>query len=604
MNNNVIVILVDSVFSQCIGKRRTKISSTPFIDELASSGASFKNVFSYGPYTDAATKGLYCVEHTLDNYGYYYGINSSDNNHFREFKENGFETYGFYYPYYLVGSKVEKDIDHSIYTSGFLFQSVWFGKLEYYSKIQKQRSLTDIEYSVVIKCLDMVFDCWKLFYSNLANEESGRIINRLRGGEINGNGCEGLDNEILNYNLNKRKYVDNLLELGMEHPLAKINEFDFSKHINRDFLENEIYEKHADFFRKTKMISLRNAILDPEISLKEFLDEIVLLLKDHNKDHLRCFINYGMYLFAYSYFKKSSFKNNWQLMASMNKQIEVLCDLLKDRDSNRPFYASLHVLEPHHNISFFSYDADDVNLINEEIEYLYPLLSNNASDKCGNILYQLSLRYVDLCVKRLFDELKEMGCLNNTTVMIMADHGSSYTYKNIRTSVTNNFHIENYNVPLLIWDANMSNQLIGEHEGFYSSSDIFPLLWNMLQLNIDYTKYPHSINCVNKSREFVMLEYMGPGCPDMMSRDVWIAARNRDYVIGYKININDLFDIDNPTDIYELKKDIKERKNMRKSIKPSEVPELTALSMAVKERFYEIKNQTKSILADFDSFLV
>lgn len=602
--NNVITILVDSVFSKCLGNQRTTISSTPFIDQLIKKGSFYPNVYSFGPYTDAATKGLYCVEPTLDNYGYYFGINSSDNNHFREFKEQGYETYGFYYPYYLVSSKVEQYIDHSVYTSGFLFQSVWFGKLEYYSKLQKERVLSEKEYALIIKCVDMVFDCWSLFYSNLQSSESAQIVKRLHNSKADNTGVSGLKIEIEKFQNNPRKYVDELLKQGMDHALAKINEYDFSKHINQEFLKDKVFGDHRDFFEALRKVSLANAITDPEISILRAFNELKSTITTHNKNHLRYFINYGMYLLSYSYFKKQSATPNWQLMASMNKQIETLCSLLSKRNNETPFYASLHVLEPHHNVSFFSYDSDDSETVSEEIEYLYPLLKNGASKKCGNILYQLSLRYVDLCVKRLFKRLKELGLLENTTIMLVADHGSSYTFKNIRSTVTNNFHTENYNVPLVIWQSKIEKPFKGIHQGLYTSADVFPLLWNTIGLNVDHSKYPYSIFDPNRPRKYVVTEYMGPGCPDMMTREVWLSGRNNEYVVGYKINITGGIDVDRPNVVYHIKNDNQEKVNLAGKIILSQNRDLYRVIEAITERFSQIQSNSKDIVNNLDEFYV
>ena len=109
--DNVIVILLDSVYSQCLGTGRTERSSTPFIDRLITEGLYTPNMYSMGPYTDAATKALFCSEPTMNGFGYYFGINASKN-HFEVFHDNGYEIFGFYYPYYHVGRKTSKIIDH------------------------------------------------------------------------------------------------------------------------------------------------------------------------------------------------------------------------------------------------------------------------------------------------------------------------------------------------------------------------------------------------------------------------------------------------------------------------------------------------------------
>ena len=249
---SVITILIDSVFSKCIGKGVTEISSTPFIDKLAKQGIYAPNVYSFGPYTDAATKGLYCGQPTLDDFGFYYCINGSKSNHFRIFKERGYETFGFYYPYYLLSEKTEQYIDHSIYISGFLYESVWNGKLKQYGDIKNREGLTDFDYQVLEKCLDMVFQCWIKFYNNLGNQEySNLIVNRLKepnAGEEQG--AEALGKEYNKYLINKRKYIDSVLVEGMNHALAKINDYNFDKHINTDLLKNAVYREQKTFFNE------------------------------------------------------------------------------------------------------------------------------------------------------------------------------------------------------------------------------------------------------------------------------------------------------------------------------------------------------------------
>ena len=73
MKNNVICILVDSVIADYFGKTRCFESPTPFIDSLRSEGLVANNMYSHGPYTDAATKSLYTGRNCLDDFAFISG---------------------------------------------------------------------------------------------------------------------------------------------------------------------------------------------------------------------------------------------------------------------------------------------------------------------------------------------------------------------------------------------------------------------------------------------------------------------------------------------------------------------------------------------------
>ena len=176
MKYNVISVLLDSVAWDAISTHRTKISVTPFLDSLAKESITATNLYSQGPYTDAATKSLYTGRNCLDDFAYYSKLNSSPTNHFKVFHENGYETFGFYYPYYMIGSGIKKYIDHSIYTSKFAFVSEWGGIFSYYFDIKKTRNLNDNEYLLLIDHFTLLFDVWKSFYYDILDNPSSSIL--------------------------------------------------------------------------------------------------------------------------------------------------------------------------------------------------------------------------------------------------------------------------------------------------------------------------------------------------------------------------------------------------------------------------------------------
>ena len=591
--NNVIVLLIDSIFSECLGDRKTAISATPFIDSLKENAIFAPNLYSYGPFTDVASKALYCSTKPLDSYGYYFGLNSTENNHFKLFKENGYKTVGLYYPYYLLGSEIEKHIDHPIYTGGFKYSSVWGGKLEYYAKKKAKGELSDKEYALMEECMELVFGCWISFYNDIESKKcSGQIVTRFKTRDADYNGKEHLLKQYDEFRQEPKKYIDGLLEKGMDHPIAQINEYDFGTNDNIEFIKS-VFENNKAFFKEANKTNFRRNLFNTDFSIKEFFKNIFGYATGRDRDQLRYIVNYGMLLRYGSLMKKRALKSGWQNIASLNSQITALLNTIDSDNESKPFYASLHTLEPHHNISFFSFDSFDGELVKEELEYLSPLVKECGKKFSGNLMYMLSLRYVDFYVKKLYSELEKRGILDNTTIVLVSDHGTSYFSSPVRNSVVNTFYKENYNIPLLIWGKNIDKDLIGQYNGLYSSDDVMPTLCDVLRI-----ERPSSFSGVSlledSGRKWVISEYMGGGVPDMLEREVWLCIRNGKYSVAYKNSIAKEFDVDKPFCVFDLEKDKLERHNLAGKTKDDDM--LVAMKKAVNERCVEIQKETTAFL--------
>jgi len=587
---NVITILVDSVYSECIGNGRTEESSTPFIDSMIKEGIFTPNVYSYGPYTDAATKGLYCGAPSLKNYGYYYGLNSSECYHFRTFFENGYETYGFYYPYYLVGAKVRKYIDHTIYTGGFEYPAIWMGKYEYYAQRRGKGELTNDEIKILNKYTELLFDCWLCFYQKMENDEkAGKILVSIKPSLSKGEKL--LKDEYEKYVKDKNKYIDELLCKGKDHIFFTLNDYVYDGAIDTAWIDKNVYRRHKKFFSQIDRKEFLYNIKNNKFSLKKCIKS-----KRYMQNVIIC-------LLAGVYNKRVSKRPGWQLVASMYKKLDEVFDILEKRENaEKPFYISLHTEEPHNYVTCFSYDMKNQELIDEEIEYLMPLLKGCGRKFKGNLMYQLSLRYVDLCIKRLVDKLKELSLLDNTTIVIMADHGTSYSYYPIRDSVVNNFYKENYKTPLLIWNSDCKST--GLFTGMYSAEDVQPTICKSLGMIAPKEYTGCAVMDIPKGRKYIVTEYMGPGCPDMLSREVWMMGRNAQYSIAYKTPIGSTFNRELPVELYDLDKDPLEMNNLCGQARIYENDELRELVDAIEKRFFEIQKETKGFIDNLDSWEV
>ena len=597
MKNNVITILVDSVFSDCLSNYRTKESTTPFLDSIIPDSLFTRNIFSYGPYTDAATKGLFCGNKTLDDYGYYFSINSSEYSHYRIFKESGYETIGLYYPYYLISSKVEQYIDHSIYTSGFLYESIWNGKFQYYADKKRKNGLSAIEYSILKKFVTMLFDCWLIFYQNMKKGKSGYIIDKIKDNSIDGLGL--LLEEKNKYEKNKHEYIQTILDLGMKHPLAHINDYDYNKLVLQDNV-SFAFNNNKNFINKLQKIEFARNLKNNHLDGERLANGIIGALVPKKKKDFRYLKNFGMSLFGNKFLKYMSNKDKWQIEASMMSQINSIFDFIDKRgnDEKTPFYISMHTEEPHNRLTYFTYDIADYDLIEEEFKYLTPLLDNIGEDFAGHIIYQLSLRYVDLCLKRLFEGLEKRNLLSTTTIMVMADHGSSYTFNPLRNTVVNNFYIENYKTPLLIWNQERGCLWKKEYKGYYQGADVFTTLCDVLGIDTEGKFSGQSIIKNENGRDYVITEYMGPGCPDMLSREVWMSINNKKYLVAVKATIDKKLTYDNIVEIYDLFSDPSQSINLVDECRDNK--EILGLLELLNVRFLKIGKSTVEYIERID----
>lgn len=587
MKNNVICILVDSVIADYFGKTRCFESPTPFIDSLRSEGLVANNMYSHGPYTDAATKSLYTGRNCLDDFAFYFRLESAPADHYKVFHDNGYETYGLYYPYYVLGPKTKKNIDHSFYTAGFIYKSEWNEIYKYYSSKLAKTGLKDDDKLLLHKRTQLMFEAWSLYYEEiLSNPQSLRIIKSIFDDFDVNKAYDFLTTEYQKYKAKPDQYLFNLLSEGLEHPLAKLDNLDVDIKIDRNKL-SLLYKDEASFFTKISKLNFSANFSRHLPSFRRIYKGVCQCLKDRNLESIKFLANYWCLLNDVKLFKKHSFLKHWQDLPSARTQLECAAEILEERGNrNKPFYMSLHLLDPHNYVSFFSYD----NLLKakEEIAVLNKYVDMLGSEFDGAISYILSIRYVDYCIKLFCEKLKAMGIWDNTTIMIIADHGSSYSFSPLHGPRVNTFDKECYHVPFIIRSPGFAGC---ENNDYYNSKDIFPTLFDMVGIQKPKSFIGHSI--FDKSytpQNYVITEYTGPGCPDLLNRRIWFSIRDCSFVIGYKVGIFENFEDGEISVVYDLSKDPNGYYDIKKTIDKTK---LTYLLKPLKRRFEEVKINTK-----------
>jgi hypothetical protein len=552
--NNVVTILIDSVMWECTGTKRTSKTTTPFMDSLHSEGITASELYSHGPYTDAATKSLYTGRNCLDDFSYFYRLNSAPNNHFKAFHDAGYETYGLYYPYFTIGNKIKEYIDHTFYSAGFIFKSEWGGIFSYYASIYKNRDLYENEVAILELRTKLMFECWLTFYKDVQeSSESIFLIKDAISSNVIKDSYDTLYKEYELFLKSPLDYIKGILTDGLKHNLARLDSIDLNSIINHEKLKTEVYIKYKKLFNKFKKSNFKANIIKNAPSLRRLFWGASKYLKNRNIDECKFLANYYTCLFDIRRNINQSFKH-WKDLPSARKHLNLATNIIKNRNRDKPFYLSIHVLDPHNYISFFSYDMlDDKSALSEEMQMLERFVDDIGTEYVGSLAYLLSIRYVDFCIEKFCNKLKEEGLWNNTTLLFIADHGSSYSFYPLHGARVNCFHDECYHIPMLIRSPGLDGRDI---KGYYNSKDVYPTLFDVIGIKKPSSFTGHSM--LDKSytpKPYVITEYMGPGCPDMLSRPIWFSARDKKYIVAYKVGIYQNFDEGDLCEVYDLDND-------------------------------------------------
>ncbi len=153
----------------------------------------------------------------------------------------------------------------------------------------------------------------------------------------------------------------------------------------------------------------------------------------------------------------------------------------------------------------------------EKLNKLAEFKPTDETDK--NYQYALNLYYYmttglefDYMLGALKAELQERGLLENTLIVLFADHNAYYQemsnyVKDLPASATDETErkfTDLYNVPLMIWDADLSRQLAGKEERiidkFTCTADIVPTILDLLGIRYyENLYYGHSIFSAEQS---------------------------------------------------------------------------------------------------------
>lgn len=591
MKNNAICFFVDSVTWNSLGTRQAGVSPTPFLDSLKKESITTTKLYSHGPYTDAATHSLFTGRDCLDDFSYFFKLNTAPIHHYKAFHDVGYETYDFNYPYYIIGDGIAKYIDHSIYSTGFIYGSEWGGIFSYYHDIIKDRPLNDDEHLLLKKRLKFMFESWERYLDDTVNKPETMVIHKEILNTYDSRvALATLKAEDAKFRQNPYKYIDDFIKQGQNHLLATLDSSGIETYINNNFIDDYIEKKYGKFFDKIARLNFRANVWKNMPSLKRIVFGLSKYRKTKNSDNILFFENYVGTLTTMHLMRKRWKTQGWQNQHTAHTMYQAGLDILKTRKSEKPFYFFFDVEEPHNNIAFFSYDTQDKEVIDDEMRILQEYVNELGVNFKGNLLYLLSLRYSDYKIQKFCESLKEMGLWDTTSILVIADHGSSYAFNPIHNRRVNNFDDECYHIPMLIRHPGLEGTEISSYQ---YSKDVLPTFMDILGLEPRKEFKGRSMLREMEPRKYVIGEYMGPGCPDMLKRQIWFCSRDEKYVIAYKVGVFEFFENGELAEVYDLTKDPNAFYNINDKI---DIAKIDYLLEPLRKRHAEVRRDTEQFM--------
>lgn len=573
---NLIYILVDALSFDNIGKREYRTSPTPFLDSLKEKSYSSDFMYTQAPYTEAAFVSTLCGENVLDHGGYLLGLNNCETSYASILKRKGYHTLSTFSPYIMSKSYI-KDVDDFYYSRTFSMEPLKLYRLTYYKEKYERNEIIEEEYKICELLIEEAFEILLDQIIAIINEEervkliSTCIESKERLPEL----LKSIEEQQARFLRNKKEYVEKIFEEWDEHVLLKDTNLSLGKKVSQ---ETRIYleKKWADFLNDIQQQSNYYMRVNLKYDWKYLID---LAINDENKYH-GAIQTYRRYKERYNNeeIKKSINESvEEKVTVSAKRQLDLFAEKIIELDKvGENYFTFIHLEDFHLPSMIYTYDTDDLSLIDKEFENLREFVKQLPDNYRGNLLADMSAFYVDCAIKEFYNTIMQ-NTKDDFVFVITADHGYPCNYNPPRPIIFNAFYQENYHIPIIIYDSVCEKKELGRE--LQSSLDIMPMLLNAVGCEEAFPK----------GREYILIEYPGPGCPDISSKEIYYAIFDGKYKIAFKVKLLDDVTEARAVLATDIENDPEETKNLIKKINKSS--RMKGLVKIVNQRHKEIRDR-------------
>lgn len=583
---NVFCLIVDALSYRAM---TGEYAPMPFLSRLAGLGVDCKNMYSQGPYTEAALTPFYTGRDNLDLGGNFFRGDEAESTAFEAIRNNGYDVINYTQPL-IYPKPMHRGINEERYGVAYFFSAVWDYRLAYYRDLDSEGELTKADREKIYELLDANFSFWIKYLEDCRDDApAADFINAYadRSYDFDGN-IAAVRAQYDAFCKDKAAYVEELFEIGENHAVFKIPQYGMNKKADNAHIYAAVFDEFGGFFKKLARFNKKRNAHTGCGFFGTAKNLFKALFRFSKKDAYAAAKRYKYYRRVCSTADElramEESRSDYKPEPTMLEYFKRFEAWKSARKTDKPYYCMMHVSDLHTPEIFFSIDSADADLVREELKAAESYLDSLPESFSGNVVYYLSMHYVDRCIEKIYNTLKADGALENTLFIVTADHGSSFAFDPIRDSVVNNEHEENYHIPCVLCAADVQAR---EDACFRTTKDIVKTIVRYCGAD-DAAFTGADILAGEKCGDVSITEYLGGGCPDISRRDVVLIARNASYVVGYSAPISSEFSAARIFCVYDRTRDPKEEHDLAGKTGECEIRELAA---ALEKRFNEIKKE-------------
>ena len=263
--------------------------------------------------------------------------------------------------------------------------------------------------------------------------------------------------------------------------------------------------------------------------------------------------------------------------------INKICDKISKIKKDE-WHIHMHIMDLHDARS-----ASRLSHLLGRYKFFIPWLIERIKGRTRHrFIYVSSLMYIDKCLNTLLKRLRKENILEETLLLITADHGSDYAEsprKKVHIGQRN--HYEYVDIPLILSKKN--NKRIVRN--ICDSMDVTATFLDLLAVPLDKSYKGQSI--FNKGKNFVISESAGSGNADLIRKDLFFTITNKDYKLMLVLEKKSL----KVKKLFNILQDPKELKNLYLSKDNSSykntIDQLVAHVFAERKNIFKIRGIDK-----------
>lgn len=588
MKPNIFTLVVDAM---SFSYMQDKYNTTPFITQLMAKSHNCTNVYSQGPYTEAALTPFYSGADNMDLGGNFYRGNGAEKTIFEAVSQRGYRVLTYTQPL-IYPDAMHRGINEERYGVSYFFSAVYDYRLNYYKGLYESGEMTQQDFDLLYPLLESNFSFWLQYLTDCRDDSpKADFVNAYsdKSYDFDGN-IARVQAQYDAYKQDPKAYIIELFTQGAEHPVFAIAKYDMDSKASNDYIYEVIAWKYQLFFEK--LVRFNKEHNGKDSGLVALLPRLMKALAKGSKEGI-----YSALKQYYYYLKLCGTKKDLQQLMGKKSNFKAEPTILEyfshfqnwlEGNQDDPFFCMMHISDLHTPEIFFSIDSNSLEAVEAELQVMNDYLDSLPADFRGNVVYNLSMRYVDLCVEKMYRWMEETGLLENTVFMLTADHGSSFRYHPIRQSIVNNDYVENYHIPFFVhWQGQIQPK---EDDRFYTTKDISKTIVALARAD-DPVFTGTDVLSGEGACDYAITEYLGSGCPDLARRPLWLVIRDKRYTVAIRQKISQPFTPENILSVYDRQADPMEQRNLLGSVPYDEI---SYLHQALEQRFCSIQQQYRT----------